>query len=402
MVSKAVSVLQDQRVGCVSVMTEVPVGRYLELVDAAYSNRGGIEGQREPLRTTSALRIRRRMVEDIQKGAVLPPVVIGVVLQPAQFSELSLPTYSDVETLLRGVDNDKISIIDGMQRSTAIREAFPDAQSSNYEVRVEFWIADKINSLLYRMLVLNTGQVPWNLRRQVEVIFNSVTKQIEESVTSVTILRTDDAKRRTRGGVYQADDLIELFLVFGARKEKVDVRKQLSDEYTRLDLIEASSEQTFVQRFCDLFELMARLDVAFDMYKGADYSAEGGNREGESSRFQKGYDLFSSQPARVGFVTAAAVYLYGRPGTEIDNAKTQDRLERVKKGASDLVASLNQKSPSELGGFLRLDTLNETIVRKGSTGGVGDFEREYFFKAFQVLFEEDFVISSLEPCWRAF
>jgi hypothetical protein len=381
-------------------MTEVSVDRYLKLVDAAYANRGGIEGQREPLRTTSAMRIRKRMVGDIQLGAVLPPVVIGVVLPSDVFGKLNAGSFSDLGNLLESVDKDKISIIDGMQRSTAIREAFPDSSLTQYEVRVEFWISDKINSLLYRMLVLNTGQVPWNLRRQVEVIFNSVTKQIDESLASVSILRTDDAKRRTKGGVYQANDLIELFLVFGARKEKVDVRKQLSDEYTRLDLIEASSEQSFVQRFCDVFELLANLDIAFDAYKG-----DGGDGEvdrDESARFQKGYDLFSSQPARVGFMTAAAIYLYGRPGAEIDNAKALARLDQVKEGAKALVSSVSKLSPAGISDFLKLDTLNETIIRKGSSGGVGDFEREYFFKAFQVLFEENFAVTSLEPCWRAF
>ncbi len=400
MANKAVSVLHDQRVGCVSVMTDVPVAQYLELVDSAYANRGGIEGQREPLRTTSALRIRKRMVSDIQMGAVLPPVVIGIVLSPTSFAALNILQYADVEQLLAGVDRDKISIIDGMQRSTAIREAFPTPASSTYIIRVELWISDKINSLLYRMLVLNTGQVPWNLRRQVEVVFNSVTKQIEDSISKVTILRTDDGKRRTRSGVYQANDLVELFLVFGARKEKVDVRKQLSDEYIRLDLIEASSEQSFVQRFCDVFELLASLDIALDTYKaGVNIPDEIST---EYNKFQRGYDLFSSQPARVGFMTAAAVHLHGRPGTELDNAKAQAKFLHAKDGAIKLVKRLEQFSPPAVGDFLKLTTLNETILRKGSTGGVGDFEREYFFKAFQVLFEENFRVESFEPCWRAF
>ena len=48
---------------------------YLALVEQAYQNRGGIDFQREKLRTTSAIRIRRRMVADVVQGAVLPPVV---------------------------------------------------------------------------------------------------------------------------------------------------------------------------------------------------------------------------------------------------------------------------------------------------------------------------------------
>ncbi len=389
--ARAVSVLKDARVNCYSVMTTVPVGVYLKLVDNAYETRGGIEGQREPLRTTSALRIRKRMVEDIEAGAVLPPVVIGIVLPSTQFKRLDIRSQRDIMHLLSSVDPDRISIIDGMQRSTAIREANNALVETDYQVRVEFWISDKINSLLYRMLVLNTGQVPWNLRRQVEVIFNSVTKQIEESVDNITILSVDDGKRRTKGGVFQANDLIELFLVFGARKEKIDVRKELSDEYTRLDLIEATSEEGFTDRFCEVLSLLVELDIAFDAYKP----------DAEDARFQKGRDLFSSQPACVGFVTAIALELFGRPGAELAADESAMRWGKIKRTCRALLSKLQRMNAEAIGKFLHLNTLSETIVRTKS-GGVGDFEREYFLKAFQVMVDERFRLDSMAPCWRAY
>ena len=389
--SRAVSVLTDKRVNCLSVMTTVTVDTYLNLVDDAYFNRGGIEGQREPLRTTSALRIRRRMVEDIEAGAVLPPVVIGIVLPTAQFKRLEIKTQRDVMQLLKQVDADRISIIDGMQRSTAIREAYEALVETEYQVRVEFWISNKINSLLYRMLVLNTGQVPWNLRRQVEVIFSSVTKQIQETVKQITIVNVDDGTRRTKGAVFRASDLIELFLVFGARKEKIDVRKELSDEYTRLDLIEATSEEGFTDRFCDVLALLVELDIAFDTYKPE--VAEG--------RFQKGRDLFSSQPACVGFVTAIALELFGRPGAEFSPDESAARWQKLERACKLMLGRLRRLNKEDIGKFLEFSTLNETIVRTKS-GGVGDFEREYFLKAFQVMVDERFKIESMAPCWRAY
>jgi aromatic ring-cleaving dioxygenase len=70
--------LHDKRVDCHSLMTTMAIRDYLAMVDQAYQNRGGIDFQREKLRTTSAIRIRRRMVTDIVQGAVLPPVVVGI------------------------------------------------------------------------------------------------------------------------------------------------------------------------------------------------------------------------------------------------------------------------------------------------------------------------------------
>ncbi len=71
------------------------------------------------------------------------------------------------------------SIIDGMQRTTALQEAKDSFGENQLNIRVEFWIADKLNSLIYRMLVLNTGQVPWEMARQLETIYSQLLKSIK-------------------------------------------------------------------------------------------------------------------------------------------------------------------------------------------------------------------------------
>ena len=69
------SLIRDGRVDCWSLLTSMDVRTYLDLVSPAYANRGGLNHQREALKTTAGRRIRQRMVEDIGRGAVLPPVV---------------------------------------------------------------------------------------------------------------------------------------------------------------------------------------------------------------------------------------------------------------------------------------------------------------------------------------
>lgn len=89
-------VLEDRRVNCLSVMTTMSTREYLQKVKSAYENRGGIAGQREKLQTTSAIRIRKRMVDDIRGGAVLPPVVIGLVLTKQIFSSVRIGVQSKI------------------------------------------------------------------------------------------------------------------------------------------------------------------------------------------------------------------------------------------------------------------------------------------------------------------
>jgi len=259
-------------------------------------------------------------------------------------------------------------------------------------MRVEYWVATNTNSLIYRMLVLNTGQVPWNIRRQIEVVFQAMVREIKKRVTSIEIMEVNDARRRTRGGQFQANLLVELFLVFGARKEKVDTKERLADEFTRLDFIEATSRSDFTETFYEVIRFLGALDKSFDRYKP----------EHESGRFKTGKDLFSSQPACVGLVTACAVKLMGRPGSaEVPDNEKRERLESLSGKAADLLQRLDLMTAEQIGEFLDYTTLNEVLSDR-KTGAVGDFEREFFLKAFQVLIEEEFTLTNMTPCWRAY
>lgn len=389
--------LHDKRVDCHSIMTTMSTKDYLDLVGQAYENRGGIDFQREKLRTTSAIRIRRRMVADIVQGAVLPPVVVGVVLPQDTFSSVDCLSSSEVVPMVRKQQADRVSIIDGMQRTTALREAMAsDIAVGKRPMRVEFWISESTNSLIYRMLVLNTGQVPWNLRSQVEVVFRSLILEVEEEVSGLEVLQQTDGRRRSKGGQFQANELVELFLVFGARKEKIDIRERLADEFTKLDFMEAASDKDFAKHFCVALEVLVRLDGLFDRFKKLR------GDKNKDVRFAAGKDLFASQPACVGLITAIATDVFGRPGVSRPPTDQVKRLDKIRRGLSKLERKLSKASSADIGEFLGFQTLNEAISR-GKTGlSVGDMEREFFLKGFQVLLEEDFDVADMTPCWRAY
>lgn len=395
--SRTIVRLHDKRVDCHSFMTTMPTQSYLALVEKAYENRGGIEFQREKLRTTSAIRIRRRMVADIVDGAVLPPVVIGVVLSDNEFQSVNSLAEKDVLPLVKRQESDRISIIDGMQRTTALREAMAsEPEVGKRPMRVEFWMSDSTNSLIYRMLVLNTGQVPWNLRSQVEVVFRSLILELEGKVNNLEVLQQADGRRRSKGGQFQANELVELFLVFGARKEKIDIRERLADEFTKLDFMEAAADKDFATHFRDALDVLVRLDVLFDRFK------KGKGNKGKDLRFCAGKDLFASQPACVGLMTAIATEIFGRPGVSRLSTEQAKRLDKIRKTLKQLEDKLQAASSDELEEFLAFQTLNEALAKGKSGLSVGDMEREFFLKGFQVLLEEDFSLTDMTPCWRAY
>ncbi|MGL5134059.1 MAG: hypothetical protein ACRC78_16160, partial [Planktothrix sp.] len=229
-------------------MTELTVNDYLNLAKQAYQNRGGIQGQRDALKTSTSIRIRKRMIEDLKAGAVLPPIVLGVVMPLENLENLDENSWP---TIHKKIIPENISIIDGMQRTTALLETQKDTNGylKDQKIRVEYWIAKNTNALIYRMLVLNTGQVPWNLRRQIETVFRSIIQEIKEKVPGIDVLEIDESKRRRSSGQFQANQLIELYLVFGARKEKIDPKEHLADEFIKQDFIESIAEQDFTTIF---------------------------------------------------------------------------------------------------------------------------------------------------------
>src|SRR3977135_3227476 len=113
--------LHDQRTGCFSAMVQMKTGDYLNLVKKAHEQRGGIAGQRDVLKTTTAKRIRESMISEIAAGAILPPVWLGVVIE--ENDSKALAAKHDSAALFGCIEDKELSIIDGMQRTASLLEA---------------------------------------------------------------------------------------------------------------------------------------------------------------------------------------------------------------------------------------------------------------------------------------
>ena len=385
-------ILWDKKLKCMSAITKMSVGEYLKIVGKAYQNRGGISGQREALKQKTAISIRNRMIEDIKDGTILPPIVIGLVVNEEKYQKLKKGEIAYGQ-LVSDEPVEQLSIIDGMQRTTALMKAVSEKEEVNQdEIRVEYWISDNSNSLLYRMLILNTGQVPWNVRRQIEVIFSGIIKEIKEKVVNIEVFEIGDSSIRSKGGQYQADGLIELFLAFGARTWKVNTKEKLTDEFTRHDFLQSSGETDLVHLFCDVLTCMAKMDILLDCkYKKKD--------DNSTEKFRSGKELFARQPARIGFVAAAGEKIMGRPGDERDKEKIEGYKMKFINAIENVVSSIEQKGEEELVGYMDFATLNQMMERR--TAKVGDFERELFYEAFKVIVEENGQLSNLGICWGA-
>jgi len=239
-------------------------------------------------------------------------------------------------------------------------------------------------------LVVNTGQVPWTLARQLTVVYRPLLEEMQRNVQSLGRISTPDKPgRRSGGGQFSSESLIELYLAFSLRKTNIDARESLSEEFSKLDFVDNLSDETFQNDFYQTLSTLVDLDISFDQY---DERTLGG-------RFSRGKDIFGSQPARIGFAVAVAQHVVGRPGLERSPEERIRRMQSITENAKALQAKLSQMDTAQLGEFLKLDVLSEILDKK--VGQVGRYERTVFNEAFKVLIDEKFDVPNMEPCWRA-
>ncbi|BDC80818.1 hypothetical protein [Aeromonas hydrophila] len=387
----------QEDIRCMSVMTKSKINNYLGFVNEVYKDNGGISGQRAPLKTKTAITIRKRMVEDIGKGAVLPPVVIGVHVNKEEWDRfLEVDNHEELLKLVGAPHLGRVSIIDGMQRTTAIIDAAEtEPRVFDRDIRVEYWVSDSLNNLIYRMLVLNTGQVPWDMSRQLKTIYNPLMSIILDKLdATVEVFDGDkETRRRTRSGQYKIENLIQLLLNFSSGKYEIELKDKIAEDFARLDLIESSSHEVFLDYFVETIILMTLLDEAFSKCVGVD------TQPGEQKpRYDSGSSIFKGFPAQVGFCVAASNYLFDEPGFEVDWELANTRFEEFKNNMLVFIERINKMTQEELYAFLELQIIDELMSVKKSQ--VGRFERGFFTEAFAVLITKSERLKNMAPCWR--
>ena len=396
----------DKNSNCLSLLTEMKLNNYIKLTDKAFEKSGNIEGQRGVInKSSSASKIRDRMFEDFVNGAVFPPVVVGVLLPAEDYDEIKKAVHEneDIDTkLLAFLSNNEyenISIIDGVQRSNVYKSNL--SGNEDREIRVEYWVTSNISSLIYRMLVLNTGQVPWNVRRQVEVVYKPLINTIENKLfmkyphlnDKIKFYDINSKGKRTSAGEYHKNQIVELFLSYNLRSEKVDVQTQLAEDFQKIDMMETLRSEKTVEIFTEILAKLCELDLALGNVNERLSYVQG--------KFMDGKSLFSSHPARIGFVVAATHLIVGKIGRDKTPIQTEKALNLFYKNADTIIARLNEMKDEEerIIEFLEFDVLNDLILSLPKSK-VGDSERNGFKNIFTELLREEDEIQSLQPYWR--
>jgi hypothetical protein len=244
------------------------------------------------------------------------------------------------------------------------------------------------------MLVLNTGQVPWDLKRQLDTLYRPIVAEVKQQLPHVEIIGLDETNRRSQAGEYRSTRIVELFLAFTSRSVEIDIKEKIAEEFVKIDLTEATSSDEFLPLFIRALRLMSDVDQQFDRIKG--------QARDPQARVKNGKDVFTSAPGSIGFIVSVAELVLGAPGFDYELSTALKDLTKLEKSVAALLRFMKKLTPDELNEFADLDTLNQVLqVRSGK---VGDYDRQLYKKAFTTLLsrsKEIMTQRSLTPCWKA-
>lgn len=385
-----INVLKDSRVNGYSISTVVTITEYLDwFVEYGFPNK--LEDQRPVMKTRSANMIRKRLVDDLQQGAVIPPIVLGFT-----DDNIKGDLNSDIIEEILNNHISQATVIDGMQRSEALRLASEENTAiGENPLRLEIWITPNAISLIYRMLVLNTGQTPWDVKRQMEVVYKPLVEECEHAVQGIVINRKNDNARRRNGGEYTANSIVELFLAFSSKKEIINTADKLADDFTRLDVTKMTSSPERSNIFYKCMNMLYLFDKAISKYDGAN------DEKIEGDKICSGMDLFTQMPAKIGFIVALAQSILGRTGTDKPIKEQDENLKRILDDFKVFCTKIETMNNDELGEFLSFGMLND-VLKGLSIKKIGDEQRRFFTVGFEALVRNGFKSDNMELVWRAY
>lgn len=157
----ACAIDRDDRLQSYCVTAKCSYSDFLDLTTGA---EGNLVIQRAIIKGTKAYVTLR---EDLKRGCVLPPIVLAATTNIAEdlqsIHDSNAPEI--LNTTLSALTSPEVYIIDGLQRTNAIRQTANELDGAEREIflnrpiRVEIWLNIPFGAVAYRMLLLICTQI---------------------------------------------------------------------------------------------------------------------------------------------------------------------------------------------------------------------------------------------------
>jgi len=266
---KIIGQTKDYRTKTNVLYAEIKAQDYIQLVGADFDK---FEIQRKRVDPKKYVRLK----EDFKKGALLPAITLAVELNnvPKYKELIDNENYKSIEKELN--DNEQIYILDGLQRTYIIADIQNTGETihADQKLLLEIWFEENIDHLIYRLIVLNSGQKPMSMRHQVELLFMTLRKNLCSDIPDLELIRERDSMNRTRAKKFAFDKIVNAYYCFLTRTPETD-RDNLVVKKMNEDDILSSTEKELnenYQNFHHFLKLYCELDTEFyRIYQNHEY-----------------------------------------------------------------------------------------------------------------------------------
>lgn len=197
-------------------------------------------------------KIYKTLRADLKRGCVLPPIVIALDAKVSTTTQLSeaVSSQANLEIIQNDVRNSinqcNVYIIDGLQRTNAIRQTLEEIKTENPKeensflsniIRLEIWVNISFEAIAYRMLLLNAGQKPMSIKHQIEILSLKLRDDLR-TINGIDIFTSLEKRRRRQPGQFHLSTLAQSFQAWLQRKPSIDIRNTVMEELLAESAIE--------------------------------------------------------------------------------------------------------------------------------------------------------------------
>lgn len=217
-----------------------------------------------------------RLKEDFIKGALLPTITLAI-----EFSQvgkyLDLIDGSDFalieEQLLK---SEQIYILDGLQRTYIIDELSKAGiqLKDNQKLLLEIWFEKQIEHLIYRLIVLNSGQKAMSMRHQVELLFMTLKNSLCNDIDGLELYVERDSTIRSKSKKFAFDRIVNAYYSFLTKSPETD-RDNLVIKKLNEDDILSSTETELNENYIAFKKYLAKYcEIDQEVFRIYDKSLE--------------------------------------------------------------------------------------------------------------------------------
>lgn len=338
--------------------------KYLDIV-------GGDFGEFSIQRKRETHKAYKRLKEDIVEGALLPSITLSVKHHLVGNIINNLNDEKEIESLLSS--NGVVDILDGLQRTYILNDLRESGVvfKENQTLLLEYWLEPNLSKLIYRMIVLNSGQKAMSMRHQIELLFMSLKETIAPEIPSIEIFTEKDTKRRTQPNKYHLSNIVSSYHAFITSSHESDkenlVAQKLIDEGS-FDLSESELTAQF-EEYISYLKKFVELDKMFwDIYSNVQPLEEEHNINLGDAQI-----WFGSENVMMSLFSAIQQSLKNDKKSRVDEA-IESLFIRVRNGDKDPLGLVNFNNV-KIGQFSKKANMG-FITRKLIHTGFKEFIRE--------------------------